>query len=223
MKKIFSTVAMAATVLFASCGMGTSSTTSTGSNTTSELLGAVLGSVAGTTTGTTSTTSSLASAGLSILSSLLGGNSVNTNSIVGTWKYAQPQVTFESSSVLGNIGGELMGNKIESVLNTQLEKIGLKAGVSTFTFDNSGNVTVTLSKKTTTGTYTLSGNTLTMTGALGLATVKCTVSIQSNTMYMLFDANTLFQAITKLGGTSSTISSLLGNFSGMKLGWSMTK
>jgi len=221
MKKTFSMVALAATLLLSSCGFGTGTSTTSNTNTNSSL-GTALGTAL-LSGATNSSSSDLLSSGLSILGNLLGANTVNTNTIVGTWTYAQPQVSFESNNVLSQVGGELMGNKIESALGTQLQKIGLKQGVSKFTFDNSGNVTLVVSGKTTTGTYKLNGNQLTMTGALGLGTITCTVSINSNQLYMLFNANTLFNALTKLGSNNSSISSLLSSFNGMKLGWSMTK
>lgn len=219
MKKTFTMAAIAAaTLCMSSCGFGGSATSTTGN-----ILGNVATGVLGNMVGGNNTGSNLASTGLSLLSNLLGGNTVSTNSITGTWTYAQPEVTFESNNILASIGGELAGNKVENMLGTQLQKIGLKPGVTSFTFDNSGNVTMNIAGKQTKGTYTLSGNTLTMKGALGLASLKATVSIKGNQMYMLFDATTLFNALTKLGSNSSTISSLLGSFNGMKLGWSMTK
>lgn len=222
MKKFFTMVAVAATVMFASCGMGTGTTT-TQNNNNANLLGAVLGGVASSATGTATAGANLATAGLNLLSTLLGGNAINTNSIVGTWRYTQPQVTFESTSILGNIGGELAGNKVEQILGSQLQKIGLKEGVSTFTFNKDNTMSASLNGKTANGTYTLNGTTLTMTGALGVASLSCTVSIQGNNLHMLFDATSLFKAITNLGGSGSSISSLLSSFNGMKLGWSMAK
>lgn len=222
MKKFFNLVAITATsLIISSCGLGGGTANTT--NTSSNILGAAAGALLGGNTNSSNNSSALASTGLNILSSLLGGNSVNSNSIVGTWTYQQPQVTFESNSILANIGGQIAGNKISTTLGTQLEKIGLKSGVSTFAFDSNGKVTVSVSGKSTTGTYTLSGTTLTMKGALGLASLTCTVSINANQLYMLFDANAIFGAITKLGASNATLSSLLGNYSGMKLGWSMTK
>ena len=158
-----------------------------------------------------------------LISTFASGIMTNQSSIVGTWTYAQPQVSFESNNALGQIGGELMANSLEKQLSTQLEKIGLKAGVSKFTFDNNGNVAMTMGGKTTNGTYQLNGNQLTMTGALGVAKLTSTVTINANQLYMLFDASTLFTSLTKLGSNISTLSSLLKNFNGMKLGWSMTK
>lgn len=223
MKKLFTLVAAVATsFIMTGCGLGSANNASGTGNVLGTLATGVLGNMAGNTTSST-TGSALANTGLNILSTLLGGNNVNSNSIVGTWTYQQPQVTFESSNLLGSIGGELAGNKISSTLGTQLQKIGLKSGVSSFTFDNKGNVTLSLSGRQTTGTYTLNGNTLTMKGAFGIATLTTTVSIKGNQLYMLFDANTLFNTLTKLGSSSNAISSLLGNFNGMKLGWSMSK
>lgn len=219
MKKIFNSLAvMAVSVMFTACGFGT-----TGQGVGSALLGTAASTLLGNG-GNSTTGSALASTGLNLLSSLLGGNNqVSNNSITGTWIYAQPQVTFESSNVLAKLGGEVAGNKIENLLGTQLNKIGLTAGKSSFTFDGNGNVTVTMGTKKTTGTYTLSGTILTMKGALGLASLNCTVSIVGNQLYMLFDTSAILGAMTKLGSSNTTLSGLLGNYSGMKLGWSCTK
>lgn len=217
MKKLFTLAAAVATgLIMTSCGMGTGAKETLGT-----LAAGMLTGSAATNTG--STGGNLAATGLNLLSSLLGGNLANSNTIVGTWTYAKPEVTFESNNVLSSIGGELAGNKVESMLGTQLEKLGLKAGVSTFTFEKDGKLIMSAKGQQVEGTYKLDGNTLTMQGGMGLTNVKATISIKGNQLYMLFDANTLFNAMTKLGSNSSTISSLLGNFNGMKLGWSMTK
>lgn len=226
MKKTTLMAAIAsASLLMSSCGLGTTNNANNG-NSTANLLGtALVGALAGNNNvaANNNTGNSLLSGGLSILTSLLGNGKITSAAIVGTWTYAQPQVSFESNNALGQIGGELMANSLEKQLSTQLEKIGLKAGVSKFTFDNNGNVAMTIGGKTTNGTYQLNGNQLTMTGALGVAKLTSTVTINANQLYMLFDASTLFTSLTKLGSNISTLSSLLKNFNGMKLGWSMTK
>lgn len=226
MKKTTLMAAIAsASLLMSSCGLGTTNNANNG-NSTANLLGtALVGALAGNNNvaANNNTGNSLLSGGLSILTSLLGNGKITSAAIVGTWTYAQPQVSFESNNALGQIGGELMANSLEKQLSTQLEKIGLKAGVSKFTFDNNGNVAMTIGGKTTNGTYQLNGNQLTMTGSLGVAKLTSTVTINANQLYMLFDASTLFTSLTKLGSNISTLSSLLKNFNGMKLGWSMTK
>ena len=217
MKKTFTLAAfVAATITMASCGMsGTSNTSNNG-----QLIASGSNNGLG---GNTGVTSSALTSGLNLLSTLLGGNSVSSSTIVGTWTYASPEVTFESNNILAGIGGELAANKVKTMLGSQLEKVGLKAGASSFTFEQGGVVKRTMKGRTTQGTYSLQGNTITLTGALGLKSAKATVSIKGNSLYLLFDANSLFNMITKLGASSSTISGVLGNFNGMKLGWSMTK
>lgn len=231
MKKIIAMAVIAAgSMMVSSCGFGSGSAlTSTNTNkTTTATNGAALGGVAsallgGAASGTAGNVGGLASTGLSLLTNLLGINTVNANSITGTWTYQQPHVSFESSNILSQIGGEMMGNKISSTLGTYLTKIGLKQGVTTFTFDGKGGMTMTMGGKTTQGTYKLNGDQLTMTGALGYTNLTCTVSMAGNQLYMLFDAKTLFNVITKMGSSVSSLSSILGNYSGMKMGWECTK
>lgn len=225
MKKIFTLAAIAvATLSLTGCGMATAGAdkTLTGAGNGS-VLGSVASSVIGNNTSNGSTASSLAATGLNILTNLLGGGSMNKNSIVGTWTYDEPAVTFESSNMLAQLGGQVASNKIQNTLGSQLGKVGLTKGVSKFTFDDNGNVTMTVGGKTTKGTYTLNGNTLTMKGALGIASLTCTTTINANQLYMLFDTSTLLSMATKLGAGNSTLSSLLGNYSGMKMGWKMSR
>lgn len=225
MKKIFTLAAIAvATLSLTGCGMAATGAdkTLTGAGNGS-VLGSVASSVIGNNTSNGSTASSLAATGLNILTNLLGGGSMNKNSIVGTWTYDEPAVTFESSNMLAQLGGQVASNKIQNTLGSQLGKVGLTKGVSKFTFDDNGNVTMTVGGKTTKGTYTLNGNTLTMKGALGIASLTCTTTINANQLYMLFDTSTLLSMATKLGAGNSTLSSLLGNYSGMKMGWKMSR
>lgn len=229
MKKILVMAAIAAgSMMLASCGAGTGSTLGSGTtNKNTSTSGAALGGVASALLSQNGSKGGniggLASTGLSLLTNLLGINTVNANSITGTWTYQQPHVSFESSNVLSQIGGELMGNKISSTLGTYLSKIGLKQGVTKFTFDGQGGMTMTVGGKTTKGTYKLNGDQLTMSGALGYTNLTCTVSMAGNQLYMLFDTKTLLNVITKLGSSVSALSGIVGNYNGMKMGWECTK
>ena len=66
--------------------------------------------------------------------------------------------------------------------------------------------------------------TMTLTGVLGLAQMTCTVSVQGNQLYMLFEADKLLSIATSISSKSaSSLSSLLKSYTGLKLGWVMTK
>ena len=206
MKKIKSFAAIvAASLTLASCGLGTTGTTTTDNNSSIQQVG---GDILGT-----------------ILGSLLGGTT-SQQSLIGTWTYYGPKVVFESENILSQLGGQVVSSNLEQKLGTQLSKMGFSAGKSTLVLNNDGSCTLTLGKQALTGTYAYdnSSNKLTLTSVLGVGQMTCTVSVQGNQLYMLFDADKLLSVATSLSSKStSTLSSLLQSYTGLKLGWAMTK
>ena len=201
---------LAASLSLASCGLGTTGTTTTQN---SNILG----------------TDVLTQTGTGILGTILGnilGSTTSQQSLVGNWTYAGPKVVFESESILSQIGGQVVSNNLESKLGTQLEKMGFKAGKSVLTISNDGNCSLALGTKTLPGTYTYdaSTNKMTLNGVLGVGQMTCTVSVQNGQLLMLFDADKLLSVATAISSKStSSLGSLLQNYSGLKLGWAMTK
>lgn len=212
----------------ASCGMGNKGSMAstnlggnavTGSNAGSNLTGGLLGS---TLTGSTGS-------GVlgNVLSSLLG-NKISESSLVGTWTYSAPKVVFESESVLAKLGGAVASNKVESTLSKYLKKMGMTAGKSQLTLNSDKTCTFTNNGKTINGTYAYdtSNSKLTITGALGVSNITCTATVSGNELHLLFDADKLLSIMTGLGSSissTSSISSLLSNYNGMKVGWTMSK
>lgn len=214
MKKIFiSTLVLATCMTLTSCGLGT---TGTSNNTESNLLqNNAFGSTSGSLLG-------------NVMSQLFSGATTNAESIVGTWNYSTPKVVFESENILAQLGSSVVSNKIESQFDAQLKKYGFNAGVTKFTFNKDNTCSFTVGSKTIPGTYTFdaSSRKMTVTGALGVGTITCTTSITGNQMYMLFDADKVLAIAGNLSSASpktSTLSSILQNYSGLKLGWVLTK
>lgn len=173
--------------------------------------------------------SSLQTAGSGLLSNLLTsllGNTTSQQSLVGTWTYTAPKVVFESENILSQIGGQVVSSNLESKLGAQLEKLGFSAGKSVLELKEDNTCTLTIGSKTMSGTYAYdsSNSKLTITGALGVGQVTCTATIQGTQLLMLFEADKLLSIATTLSSkSSSTLSSLLSNYSGLRLGWVMTK
>ena len=217
MKKFRSLAAIiAASLTLASCGFGTTApaTTTTAANTTTtgSILGDVLGQTGGGLLGT-------------VLGSLLG-NTTSQQSLVGTWTYYGPKVVFESENILSQLGGQVVSSNLEAKLGTQLQKMGFKAGQSALVLNSDNTCTLALGSKSWPGTYTYdaSTNKMTLTGVLGLAQMTCTVSVQGGQLYMLFEADKLLSVATSVSAkTASSLSSLLQSYTGLKLGWTMTK
>ena len=209
-KKFYYTAILTLCLILSSCGMG-----STGNITNNNTQDA--------------TSNAAAAGGLlgSVLSHLLG-TATTEESIVGTWTYSAPKVVFESENILSKLGGTVASSKIESALESQLKKVGFTAGATKMTFNSDKTCTLVVGQKEYPGTYTFdsSSNKMTITGALGVGSLSCTATVSGNSMYMLFDADGILKMATNLSAASSktgTLSSLLGNYSGLKTGWTMTK
>ena len=215
---MISAAIVAASLTLASCGLGTTGqTTQQTTDATAAVLGGILGN------------GSLQQAGTSVLGTILGnilGGATTQQSLVGSWTYTGPKLVFESENVLSQIGGQVLSNNLEQKLGTYLEKMGFKAGKSVLTFANDGNCSLTLGSKTLNGTYTYdpSSNRLNLTGMFVTGQLPCTVTVQNGQLLMLFDADKLLSIATAVGSKgSSSIGSLLGSYSGLKLGWAMSR
>lgn len=210
MKKTVVMAAIAAALSFTSCGLGTTNQ-AISSTSPSDATGVLQQGGQGLLT--------------NILTSLLG-NVTSESSLVGTWTYASPKVVFESENILSKLGGQVVSAKLEQNLGAQLDKMGFKAGKSKLTLNSDKTCTFTLGERSTVGnwTYDSKSHKLTLSGALGLSQMTCTVSVVGNQMAMLFDADKLLTIANMLQtSNTSTLSNLLKNYSGLKLGWSMTK
>ena len=185
----------------------------------------------GTSTGTTAD-NSLGTAATSslgnVLTSLLSNLTTNTD-ITGTWTYSNPKIVFESENILSQLGSTVASSKMESMLSNQLTKIGFSSK-SKLTLNSDKSYTFSVGSKDYAGTYTYDtkSHQLILTGALGITNYSCTAVVKNGELYMLHDADNLLALATKLSTgskntTLSTLSSLLGNYSGLKLGWTMKK
>lgn len=163
-----------------------------------------------------------------VLSYLLYGNTISQDNIIGTWTYSSPKVIFESENILAKLGSDIASDKIEQTLGDQLSRIGFAKGKTTLTFNKDNTCSFTYGSRTYPGTYKFdaSANRLTITDAFGLGNVKCTACKNGNELYLLFDSNKVLSVLNSLNNSSlgnATAASVLSNYKGLKLGWSMTK
>ncbi|MCR5819665.1 MAG: DUF4923 family protein [Bacteroidaceae bacterium] len=222
MKKLFLNTAIVVTVFsLTACVPASTSTTSTTSTSTSTAssssAGGILGGLLGSGSGAVG----------NILSSLFS-TSLQQKDLYGTWNYKEPKVAFESENLLAKAGGTVAAATVEQKLSGYLAKVGITAGSSTFTFNEDG--TYSLGSRTKTlysGKYTFDADkkTIKMTGMFGMANFTASVGKSGSNIYLMFDADMVLSGattITKLLG-KSTISSLLGNYEGMQVGFTLAK
>lgn len=207
--------AFAAATLLTSCGGGAS----------------LLQAMAANNNGTQQQTATTATSGGGLLSNIIstfaGGILTNQSTIVGTWTYQRPCVQFESENLLAKAGGSVAATKVESQLETYYQKVGIKPGTFTFTFDKDNTCKWAIGSRTSQGTYTFdsSAKTITIKTQTGM-NIKAYVSVTGSSMGLTFDASkllTLVSAASTVSSQLSTISTLASSFSGMKLGFELTK
>lgn len=194
-------------------------------------LGSLVKDVLNKTTDTTKTTTNTSQTGslISSIASAITGNSISVkDKIVGTWVYQGPAVVMTGDNALENIGGKLASSKMEETLKTKLETYGFKAGSVTMTFDNKGNFTQTLSKKTVKGTYTIDGNNIVLKYSGKISQIAGTTQLDGNDLIIVMDVSKLLTLANTLGSLSSnstlkTAASLIGGMKGMECGLRLTK
>lgn len=155
--------------------------------------------------------------------------SSNTLDLAGTWNYEGASVELESGNVLKQLGGKVASSTMEKNINQQLEKVGLKAGATNFTFATDSTFTNTTNKKTLKGTYSYNKKTEYLT--LNYATkvpVKMKVTGSGSDLSFLFDADELLSVIGFVGNNAKSASvknlaTILNSYDGLKIGLKMNK
>lgn len=182
-----------------------------------------------------SSSSGSASSTNSVLGSLLGGllsssSTLSQSDLVGTWSYSGSNCVFESENLLAKAGGAIAANKIESELNTQLAKVGIKEGACSFTFNKDNTYTATIGGRTLQGSYTLDtkNKKIKMTYLAGLASMTPRITKQGNKVNLLIESSKLLMlmkgaSVLAKGTSLSGISSILNNYEGMYIGLQLKK
>ncbi len=158
-----------------------------------------------------------------------GKNNVSKENIVGTWSYQQPSISFESSDLLKQAGGQLTSAAIEKKLAAQFAKVGITPGKFLITFGNDNTFsTIKNGAVTTSVTYVLNGPKITFSYLEGSAKVTGYAQMKNGLLSISFDSSKVIDVMSKMSKysantTLSTISSLAGSFNGMKTGVALSK
>ncbi len=167
----------------------------------------------------------------SLIGDVLGKSTLKKASLIGTWSFVSSDCKFESESFLQQAGGEIAARSIESKLNELFGKVGIKQGAFSFTFDSEGAYQMTIGSRSISGTYTFDEETgsLTMVGMLGITKSEAVVTLNNaNSISLLYDVTKLMEimnSVASMSGNSTiqSLSSLLGSYSGLKIGFELTK
>lgn len=152
--------------------------------------------------------------------------------ITGTWDYSGTAVKFEGDNVLKNATATLAATEMEKKLNTYTEKIGLKAGTFSYTFNSDSTFTTSFKGKPFSGKYSLSpdGKRLVLNygKTLNLMKMNAIISVNGDQTDIMFKADKLLEFISKISSSSDnatlkSISAIAGQYDGMNMGFAVKK
>ncbi len=164
-----------------------------------------------------------------------GANSV---SLPGSWSYTGAAVSLTSDNTLTNIAGSAVTSGVESKVDEYLQKIGIKSGSFSFTFNEDKTFTCKVFGINLSGTWQLKDDAskvqlqygklmkyLSMTGTLSRTTEGCEMLFDAD-KFLTFIKTALSYAGKSSSSTSSStsgLSSLASSYKGMKLGYKLAK
>ena len=147
--------------------------------------------------------------------------------IIGTWNYTEPAIVFTSDNILAKAASKIAANKVESKLQEQLSKYGIKPGDFSMTFKEDGTFTETMKGKTSQGTWQVKDSKLILS-IVGVKALTITTQIDGKDLQFVTDATKLLNLFKTLGAKSSnssikTVASLMKSVKGMQAGITLRK
>ncbi len=229
MKKIFTYVVSAVTMLMlatgcnsnllgslGNLGMGQGTGSETGNGTLGDILGGVLGGVLGGL-GSQNTIDGL-------LGLVIGSVKIQENELYGNWYYAQPACAFTSENLLAKAGGAVAAQTCIDKLLPVYNTVGLSAQNTQFQFTQDHQFAANLRGIPLSGTYTYDPSSGTIKLQTMLFSTNAYITRTSNGIGLTFESKNLLkvlQAIASMSGNSTlqTVGDLSKQFDGVRLGF----
>ena len=182
-----------------------------------------LGNILNNVLGGNNSTSDVVSGLTSIFSS---SKQATEKTIIGTWVYEEPAIVLQSDNVLTSAAAKLAAKKAETKLQEQLNKIGMKKGALTLTFNSDGTFSETFGSKSVSGTWSIKNSKLIMKHTVRTTTL--TTQVSGKELMFVTDASKLLKLFQTLGSNStnssiSTVTSLMKKVKGMQCGITLVK
>lgn len=182
-----------------------------------------LGNILNNVLGGNNSTSDIVSGLTSIFSS---SKQATEKTIIGTWVYEEPAIVLQSDNVLTSAAAKLAAKKAETKLQEQLNKIGIKKGALTLTFNSDGTFSETFGSKSVSGTWSIKNSKLIMKHTVRSTTL--TTQVSGKELMFVTDASKLLKLFQTLGSNStnssiSTVTSLMKKVKGMQCGITLVK
>ena len=159
-----------------------------------------------------------------VIASVLGLNKMTRQDILGAWSYSGPGCAFTSDQLLAKAGGEVAAAEIKTKVEPTYQKLGIKTGNTSVTFNEDGTFTARIAGKQISGNYTFDETDYKVTLNTLLLSMNCYAKKNVNGISLLFESSkllTLMQTMSALSGdaTLQTIGELMKSYDGLRLGF----
>lgn len=182
------------------------------------------------------TSATAANAAAGILGSLLNSvaSTVVKADLKGSWIYNGVATEVGTENALKDIAAQAAMTSVEQKLNTNLEKMGIKAGAAKFQFLADGTFNLITEKMVYPGTWTQDGSAVVMKfgKVLGLITLEGTVKTTTTGVDVVFQANKFLifvkNLMNRLGlkntnSTIATLANLMDQIQELKAGFKLVR
>lgn len=155
------------------------------------------------------------------------GGKLTAVAINGTWSYAAPAVRLGGDSTLSDLSGSAIGATLGSKMQGIFEKIGVKKGFCSITFNSDGSFSMPVKGKSISGTYTFDPETHAVKLSIGsIGAINGYAYISGSQLQLVFSIEKFTKLIVGLGSkvsALSTITSLLQQYENAYLGFEFAK
>ena len=154
------------------------------------------------------------------------GGQLTAKAIIGTWNYKEPATRLGGSDVLSNVGGALAGSTVNDKLKPIFEKVGIKEGFCSITFNDDGTFTMPVKSKSISGTYEFDPSTHAITMQMKLGSFTGYAYINGTNLELVFPVDKLVDFVTAVGSKISAlknVTAMLEKFENTYLGFAFAK
>ena len=154
------------------------------------------------------------------------GGQLTAKAIIGTWNYKEPATRLGGSDVLSNVGGALAGSTVNDKLKPIFEKVGIKEGFCSITFNDDGTFTMPVKSKSISGTYEFDPSTHAITIQMKLGSFTGYAYINGTNLELVFPVDKLVDFVTAVGSKISAlknVTAMLEKFENTYLGFAFSK
>lgn len=161
----------------------------------------------------------------------IAGGEITALRIVGTWQYTQPGIKLSSEDTLSELSAAAATTTIQKQLDTYYQKVGIRQGACSFTFNEDGSFSSQFGQRTLSGTYTFDTESFQLSlhfenGLFKLGTIPAYAYMNGENLQVVFPVDKLVNMLVAFGSKSSRlapITSLIQQYDSIKLGFEFKK